>query len=897
MAARARGDARWAEADDASGVDKLRDAAEPNPRVVHLTDQELRWLIAAMYVCRLLFIVGHDFGSPPLECTPVVAGMEGSCDDGQWNYSTFEFPELSQRMGAVFVTAGEDWKWLADDCSLRWSASCVPGANGGATGWRLHDWSDDACGGGSLTAGGVTQPWSPRIMYAVDPPCPKPRLHLGGVSSQGPGACRRVPKDFEIFVCGQDRGSLLLRAVGGIGCLFSLLLAGMWSCWNAMGLCRAMGAFGFRAVSALLLAVVCMCNPFWAVRIVLGWRMPLFLELASTRMAPVLASAGIVDILQELRRQLKTSFPKLRIARGRYSDLLVPLAAVCVIGTTTFELVIAARVAAVEALGPSLFDDQKLAQVWAMRSFARLRTAMPGELWDHLYYELDFVQVMPLLAIVGSFWQVSQEMTVVPGSLSRVHGILYGFLRLQLFAVVTTYALWCFVDVWFRLWRGPTVQDRAWAAFAAVWEPFVGCPLCQLCASAIVVGLNIFLLAPHWEQRPLIGGMLPTDKCPVPFETLQVLLHCCYVVSKVSSGKPIDEALHTRHYNRQPHEAWNGLSFLQQISCTPAMDLHCTLLQLTRPGRRPELVVAHRGTKSLESLRVDLRSSRVAHRGLAALAAAFQVNAVEVHRGFRLALKALEEKGLGESLRRFAKETGATRLWFTGHSLGGALATLHALEFSMTAVSDAFDVAVVSFGAPHVGNSNFADLFDKVIPTKVRVVFARDPIPSSGKYGGLVHWRQPYRHTAGLVQINRTGQMVVEPTHLEKTLVFRSTLLAMNVTFACFFLGVRLTHYHQLGSYGSAISRARHLEEAADVWKAPPLSRTPATGLPLLAARCSEAVAGRRAAGSQAAAGVTYDQVQRHSVAVQSCCQELQAFQAWQTDSKLHRLPQPDRRM
>lgn len=71
-----------------------------------------------------------------------------------------------------------------------------------------------------------------------------------------------------------------------------------------------------------------------------------------------------------------------------------------------------------------------------------------------------------------------------------------------------------------------------------------------------------------------------------------------------------------------------------------------------------------------------------------------------VHRGF---LAAYQE--VNESLARIIKaKRSEASLWFSGHSLGGALAVLAATEFSESVAG------VYTFGAPRVGDQAFAEL-------------------------------------------------------------------------------------------------------------------------------------------------------------------------------------------
>lgn len=72
---------------------------------------------------------------------------------------------------------------------------------------------------------------------------------------------------------------------------------------------------------------------------------------------------------------------------------------------------------------------------------------------------------------------------------------------------------------------------------------------------------------------------------------------------------------------------------------------------------------------------------------------------------------------------RGAVKVSTPKVVFAGHSLGGALATLAALDFAPRAA-----VTLVTFGAPHVGDGNFVRLFDATVPTCVRVVNPYDPV-------------------------------------------------------------------------------------------------------------------------------------------------------------------------
>jgi predicted lipase len=64
----------------------------------------------------------------------------------------------------------------------------------------------------------------------------------------------------------------------------------------------------------------------------------------------------------------------------------------------------------------------------------------------------------------------------------------------------------------------------------------------------------------------------------------------------------------------------------------------------------------------------------------------------------------------------------------TGHSLGGALATLCAIDVEQTLEGD-IETFCVTFGSPRVGGKHFCALFDAVIDNSFRFVDVNDPIP------------------------------------------------------------------------------------------------------------------------------------------------------------------------
>jgi hypothetical protein len=79
-----------------------------------------------------------------------------------------------------------------------------------------------------------------------------------------------------------------------------------------------------------------------------------------------------------------------------------------------------------------------------------------------------------------------------------------------------------------------------------------------------------------------------------------------------------------------------------------------------------------------------------------------------------------------------------------GHSLGGALATLLAVDI---AVSTGTAPAVYTYGSPRVGDATFAAAYDHLIPNSWRIVNRIDIVP-------YLPLSPPYQHISALVDLN-----------------------------------------------------------------------------------------------------------------------------------------------
>ncbi|MCR5438205.1 MAG: lipase family protein [Selenomonas sp.] len=179
---------------------------------------------------------------------------------------------------------------------------------------------------------------------------------------------------------------------------------------------------------------------------------------------------------------------------------------------------------------------------------------------------------------------------------------------------------------------------------------------------------------------------------------------------------------------------------------------------VSRNLRRNQSVyfLAFPGTERLKDAEIDFRVKRVVFGGktpqeFKAMAALGDHNGAQplVHQGFNdyiqvaLFQQPLNEFGnrtAGEFLAQELRENPNEILYLTGHSLGGASATLAAARFADLGVRPE-QLQVVTFGAPAVGNETFARLYEHKM-NLTRITMAADPVKSvlQSLTGGFVQF-------------------------------------------------------------------------------------------------------------------------------------------------------------
>ena len=193
-----------------------------------------------------------------------------------------------------------------------------------------------------------------------------------------------------------------------------------------------------------------------------------------------------------------------------------------------------------------------------------------------------------------------------------------------------------------------------------------------------------------------------------------------------------------------------------------AADARFVLLKNVKADEQePQYLLAFTGTENWKDLKTNLRTGKVLFAGktmteFAVSAARKDVPRSEpmVHRGFheyvQTALTVRTAQGDGEEgLADRLLADPSRKVYLTGHSLGGAAATVGAARLISMGVQPE-QLVVITFGAPAVGNQAFRDQFEPLLNLR-RMVISGDIVTKmlqklAGKYvqfGREIRWVSP----------------------------------------------------------------------------------------------------------------------------------------------------------
>lgn len=142
----------------------------------------------------------------------------------------------------------------------------------------------------------------------------------------------------------------------------------------------------------------------------------------------------------------------------------------------------------------------------------------------------------------------------------------------------------------------------------------------------------------------------------------------------------------------------------------------------------------------------------------------------KVHVGFLEAYMSVRKRVLGTLLELYGGRDGkgpaaSLPLFFTGHSLGGAMAIFGCYEaaryFKRIGIAKRQDISCTTFGCPRVGNEAFKMRYERLVETHWRFEMAADPIPNMST---LV---LNYVPVGVQVLIDQSGMLLIDPSFIE----------------------------------------------------------------------------------------------------------------------------------
>jgi len=162
--------------------------------------------------------------------------------------------------------------------------------------------------------------------------------------------------------------------------------------------------------------------------------------------------------------------------------------------------------------------------------------------------------------------------------------------------------------------------------------------------------------------------------------------------------------------------------------------------------QKNDLIISFRGTKGKADWLRNLKLRTVNDGGFG-----------HVHRGFYEAYDVVKD-----GIRDAVQMAGTSRVFLTGHSLGGAIAMIAAADLSVIGYDDKIN-SIYTFGQPRTGKPDFRTYYNSMFKDKTfRFVYNDDIVP-----------RLPpgYKHCGGALCFDGSGEYLGGPTSLSEAIL------------------------------------------------------------------------------------------------------------------------------
>ncbi|KAA8496867.1 Phospholipase A1-II 1 [Porphyridium purpureum] len=152
-----------------------------------------------------------------------------------------------------------------------------------------------------------------------------------------------------------------------------------------------------------------------------------------------------------------------------------------------------------------------------------------------------------------------------------------------------------------------------------------------------------------------------------------------------------------------------------------------------------------------------------------------------LHQGFSEAYQAVAEAVLIEV--RDLYKAKRRPVFLTGHSLGGCLATLCSLDLALSLGLGKRELFVSTFGSPRLGNAQFRELYNQIVPIHWRFALTPDLVTKLPKIG--------YKHCGKKVLVTTGGELFLDPNALELKIWHGETASVLYHRKASYLLAIR----------------------------------------------------------------------------------------------------------
>lgn len=204
------------------------------------------------------------------------------------------------------------------------------------------------------------------------------------------------------------------------------------------------------------------------------------------------------------------------------------------------------------------------------------------------------------------------------------------------------------------------------------------------------------------------------------------------------------------------NEIKNEINLSVNLICTPyffdaSETGYCDAQVYICNTKKNELLITCRGTESLSDIITDLKLWRdnlydiYYNNNFQKYKTKFSIP--KVHAGFYEQYHTIKDI-IYQKIHTYLETEENPVIIFTGHSLGGALATIGAACMSIIFKHRNVNVKCYTYGSPKVGNYEFVNIFNTFVNKSVRYVNNKDPVPMTPYLG--------YAHVKGFQHLNNT---------------------------------------------------------------------------------------------------------------------------------------------